>query len=217
MAATPGEVEKQAPASAPDGVSRRDALKYAAAVLGYAVSGATLAAVLDGRTASAQASWSPQFFTPAQAAELSAMVEHLLPRTSTPGAQDVGVDRFIDSIMKEYFSPADQRAFTKGLDDFDADCRRTIGVSFVAATPAQRDEIFRKAEAASPSLEPTIWGGQTSAHPAAPTFYRQFKELTLVGYYTSEQVGKHILNYDPIPGRFDGCVPLTDIGNASVL
>ncbi len=197
-------------------MTRRDALKCAAALLGYAVSGATLAAVLDGRTASAQANWSPQFFTPAQAALLSEMVEHLLPKTSTPGAKDVGVDRFIDAIMKDYFSPADQRAFTKGLDDFDADCRKTIGVSFVAATAAQRDEMFKKYEAASPALEPTIWGGQTSANPATPTFYRQFKELTLVGYYTSEEVGKHILNYDPIPGRFDGCVPLGDT-KASVL
>jgi hypothetical protein len=200
----------------PGAVTRRDALKCAAAFLGYAVSGATLAAVLDGRTASAQANWSPQFFTADQAALLSEMVEHLLPKTSTPGARDVGVDRFIDSIMNEYFSPADQRAFTTGLDGFDADCRQTTGASFVTATPAARDEMFKKYEAASPALEPSIWGGQTSANPPAPTFYRQFKELTLVGYFTSEAVGKHILDYDPIPGRFDGCVPMGNT-KASVL
>jgi hypothetical protein len=30
-------------------------------------------------------------------------------------------------------------------------------------------------------------------------------------------VGKEVLNYDPVPGHYDGCVPLSDIGNAWTL
>jgi len=36
----------------------------------------------------------------------------------------------------------------------------------------------------------------------------------LFGYYTSEKVGEEILSYDPVPGVFQGCIPLSDVGNA---
>ncbi|MEM8909460.1 MAG: gluconate 2-dehydrogenase subunit 3 family protein [Bacteroidota bacterium] len=45
-------------------------------------------------------------------------------------------------------------------------------------------------------------------------FYRTLKELTLLGYFASEEVGENILKYDPIPGSYSGCVPLADIGIA---
>ncbi len=35
------------------------------------------------------------------------------------------------------------------------------------------------------------------------------KELTLFGYFTSEHVMINALNYQPIPGDFKGCIPLT--------
>ncbi|MFB3104238.1 MAG: gluconate 2-dehydrogenase subunit 3 family protein, partial [Pseudomonadales bacterium] len=44
-------------------------------------------------------------------------------------------------------------------------------------------------------------------------FLLSVRQNTLFGYFTSEKVGKEVLNYDPIPDRYDGCVPLADIGN----
>ena len=38
-------------------------------------------------------------------------------------------------------------------------------------------------------------------------FYRQFKELAITGYFTSEPIGKQLLTYDPVPGAFHGCIP----------
>jgi len=40
------------------------------------------------------------------------------------------------------------------------------------------------------------------------------KELTLVGYYTSEAGAVRELRHAPVPGRFEGCVPLDQIGRA---
>ena len=47
------------------------------------------------------------------------------------------------------------------------------------------------------------------------TFFHQIKELTVVGYFTSERVGRTVLHYDPVPGRFDGCIPLAEVGNVN--
>lgn len=46
---------------------------------------------------------------------------------------------------------------------------------------------------------------------AAP-FFRSLKELTLVGYYTSEIGATRELHHVPVPGRYDGCVPLAQVG-----
>ena len=40
------------------------------------------------------------------------------------------------------------------------------------------------------------------------------KELTLVGYYTSEAGATEELTYEPVPGVWEGCVPYEDIGSA---
>ena len=196
-------------------MDRREALQRAAVLLGYAVSGTTLAGLAAGCSATpAGPGWTPVFLTPAQAVALGAMAEHLLPKSDTPGARDVGVDRFIDVMLKDYCSADDRKRFTSGLDALDATCQTRFKQTFAATTPAQKDEIFREFEGASPPTAPSVWGAQISDTPAPPTFYRQFKELALVGYYTSEAVGKTILKYDPIPGGFTGCVPLSTVGNA---
>ncbi|MDB4293667.1 gluconate 2-dehydrogenase subunit 3 family protein [Maribacter sp.] len=38
-----------------------------------------------------------------------------------------------------------------------------------------------------------------------------------IGYFSSEEVGKNIFNYDPIPGKFVGCIPLEEVRSAWAL
>ena len=49
---------------------------------------------------------------------------------------------------------------------------------------------------------------------AGPSFYRQLKELTVAGYYTSETGATQELQYNPVMGRYDPDVPLAEIGRA---
>ena len=52
-----------------------------------------------------------------------------------------------------------------------------------------------------------------SPKPAAvdPEFFRLLKELTLLGYYTSQIGMEQELNVTIVPGRYDGCVPLEEV------
>jgi hypothetical protein len=43
-------------------------------------------------------------------------------------------------------------------------------------------------------------------------FFARMKELTWIGFFTSELIGENYLNYDPVPGVYDGCIPLDDTG-----
>ncbi|MDT7855769.1 gluconate 2-dehydrogenase subunit 3 family protein [Rubrivirga sp. S365] len=60
--------------------------------------------------------------------------------------------------------------------------------------------------------------GEGQAHAGAsddaPPFFRQLKELTLAGYYTSEAGATEELQWLAVPGRYDADVPLSDVGRA---
>ena len=39
------------------------------------------------------------------------------------------------------------------------------------------------------------------------------RELTLLGYFLSKPGATQVLQYNPMPGPFKGCVPLKEAGN----
>ncbi len=57
-------------------------------------------------------------------------------------------------------------------------------------------------------------GTTTVGGDAPPPFFRQLKELTLAGYYTSEVGATQELQWLAAPGRYDADVPLSEVGRA---
>ena len=57
---------------------------------------------------------------------------------------------------------------------------------------------------------PTGEGTASVGGQAPPPVFRQLKELTLAGYYTSEAGATQELRWEPAPGRFDPDVRMTD-------
>lgn len=43
-------------------------------------------------------------------------------------------------------------------------------------------------------------------------FFRVFKQLVLLGFFTSEIGATQVLNYDEIPGIYEGCISLKEAG-----
>ncbi|MFM9079420.1 MAG: gluconate 2-dehydrogenase subunit 3 family protein, partial [Opitutaceae bacterium] len=54
-----------------------------------------------------------------------------------------------------------------------------------------------------------------SKDAAEREFLRLTRELVIVGYFTSEKIGKTLLRYDPVPGRYDADIPLSETGDAA--
>ena len=175
-------------------------------MLGGVLAAPTIAGVLAGCEARSvpDGAWKPRALTPDQADLIATIADHILPETDTPGARAVGVHRFIDAMLAECYPVEERERFLAGLADVDAHARRTCGRAFLqCATTEQRAllvHLDREAFATTPG-------------PEAP-FFRTMKELTLVGYYTSEIGDTRELRHAPVPGRFDGCVPLAEIGRA---
>ncbi|MVM34665.1 gluconate 2-dehydrogenase subunit 3 family protein [Spirosoma sp. HMF4905] len=188
-------------------MQRRDALKHTALFFGYAVSISALSETFMACSNQATLSWKPEFLTNNQANTVAEITETILPKTKTPGAKELGVPQFVDKMLKDLLSEDEQKDFLAGLDTFDKACEEANGKAFVDCTPEQRTEFLLKQDQEAAKLPPSIWGIRLAA-PGPTAFFRRLKELTLLGYFTSEKVGKTILAYDPVPGRYIACMPL---------
>ncbi len=189
----------QAEISDPQLLTRREAIRRATLLLGVAISPSILAGVLRAQPTAAGATAKPQHLNAQQFAVAAAAAERILPRTDTPGATDVGVPAFIDLVVGEYMTPDEQRMFKNGLAEVEAAGRTAHKAGFAALTSAQQDAVLKRIAEASQKKE--------------KSFFHQLRELTLLGYFTSEQIGKNVLHYDPIPGKFQADIPLAEVGN----
>lgn len=180
-------------------MGRREAIRRTLLLLGVAISPGLLDAVEQIGTESGNA---PQgkYLEPKTFAFLSALCERIIPRTDTPGALDVGVPTFIDLFYGRCMTVPDQQSFAAGLNEMLQACMPRGGMAYEAASPAEQDALLRDYAESSP------------AHGA---FFRRVRNLTALGYFTSEVVQKEVLIYEPIPGRFDADLPGSEAGTRS--
>lgn len=195
-------------------MNRRDALKQTALMLGYTLSSSTLTSILNSCKSDPTLAWQPVFFTEAQAKTISAMTECILPKTDTPGAREVMADQFVDKMVAEVLSREEQEHFMEGMKSFEQDCKQTHGKNFTALSEEQQTELLNNYDQQTPALTGSIWGFSVEPVEGLPPFFRVLKDFTLLGYFSSEQVANNILSYDPVPGAFLPCIPLTEVGNA---
>ena len=195
-------------------MNRREVLQRTAMVLGYAVSGPALAGILNGCKAAPELTYKPEFFSEDQALLVSELAEIIMPKTSTPGAKDAGVPGFIDGMLKEVFPKGDQEKFLKGLAEFDDDAKKTFGDAFAECGPADQVAHVKKHHdaALSNSGDKASAGWWNSDDGAGKPFIVKFKELTILGFFSSEPGATQVLQYNPVPGPFKGCVPLAEVG-----
>jgi gluconate 2-dehydrogenase gamma chain len=195
-------------------MNRRDAIQRTAMVLGYAITGSALTGVLNGCKASPELTFQPVFFTNDQASLIGEVAEIIIPKTATPGAKDVGVPGFIDSMLKAVYTKEEQDAFITGLTEFDADAEKTLGSKFIDCSPDEQKAHFKKHHDAA--ISQNTGGGSsgwwnTGGGNDRP-FVLKMKELTLLGFFTSEAGATEVLQYNQVPGPYQGCVPLETVG-----
>ena len=193
-------------------MNRRNALRKTALMASTAMAAPSLFSLLQSCKQQDRLKWEPLFLSEDQARFVSAFVDTILPRTDTPGALDVKTDIFLDLIFAKTYDADAQKNIASDIDKFNADVKASHGKVFSDLSEDKKKEVLKKAEAESPKFNPKVWG--TAVGKQEPVgFYRSLKSLALWGYFSSEEIGKNHLSYDPIPGAYLGCIPLSDVGN----
>jgi len=193
-------------------MKRRDALKNTALLGGSALLSSTIFSLLQSCKEQSRLDWQPRFLSRDHAQLVSSLVDTILPTTSTPGGLDVKVDIFIDLVFDKMYDEDGQKKVLAELNQFNHKSKAKFGKVFHELNADQKKAILQEEEANSPKFGYSVWGmGVGEQNPVG--FYRAFKSLAVMGYCTSEEIGKNVLNYDPVPGEFLGCIPLSDVGN----
>ncbi|MFL6214835.1 MAG: gluconate 2-dehydrogenase subunit 3 family protein [Blastocatellia bacterium] len=182
-------------------MNRRDSLK----ALGLLVGGNLLApaALADFLQTAAsikegKGAWQPRLLSAQQAALLTELVEVIIPATDTPGAKAALAHVFVDLYVKDCYPEAQQQVFLKGLDDLDAASRKQQGGGFLKLSPDERLALLKQ-------LERESWERD---EPVEKSFIRMLKNLTLVGFFSSQPGATRAAEYTRSPGPFEGCTEL---------
>lgn len=174
-------------------MDRREAIKRTSILLGGSLSASAVAGVLGGCQPSNSIDWTPVFLDREQAGVVEAIADCILPATSTPGALDVGVPGFIDTMLMDVYSPAEQSQFTAGLTALREASQAKYQEEFIACSKEEQTALLSELESATSSQ---------------PSFIKMAKELTLLGYFTAEPIMTKVLNYNPVPGKYEACVEM---------
>jgi hypothetical protein len=132
---------------------------------------------------------------------LNTIGDAILPATpGSPGAGAVGIGRFIVMMTRDCFAPEAADTVRAGLRDMEARSRTQFGRTVGDLRPDEREAFLTAYEKSAAAA--------TKAGALNP--FRHIKELTLLGYFTSEPGATQALRYDPVPGTYRGSVPLAD-------
>ena len=148
---------------------------------------------------------------PHQDATVTAIAEWIIPKTETPGAADVRVNEFIDLLLSEWMDDDERGKFLAGLATVDSRSHDAFGKDFVEGSPAEQKQMltaldeevteFRQNEIEVPHQ------GKKQSVAAEQPFFQIMKQLTLVGYFTSEAGAKEALHFQIIPSQHVACAP----------
>jgi len=179
-------------------MNRREALKSVAFLLGGAVSVPVMNAVLRGSPPSPR--YIPQTLNPDQFKTVTVIADLIIPTTDTPGAKEAGVGQFIDLILTEWYPAADRNRFLAGLAELETQFQQRYGKNFLQATAPEQTDLLT-------DLDLEAIGARKARVQDVP-FLGMMKELTLVGYYTSEIGATDELQFQPATDKYEGCIPL---------
>lgn len=198
-------------------LTRRDVIQRVTAMLGGTalVGSDSLAAfTFDDAARSAAMTQGTAAFTAADIALLDEIAETILPQTSTPGAKAAKTGAFMALMVTDTYTDRSQAVFRDGMRKLDEECQRAHGAGFMNATPAQRlalaqaldreQKAVMDASVAPPANRAPI---VTVSNDEPAHYFRMMKELTLLGFFTSEPGMTKALRYIETPGRYDPCAP----------
>jgi Gluconate 2-dehydrogenase subunit 3 len=173
-------------------MNRRDLLQR----IGLMMGGVLAAPIMAGAMGEVLYTGTGILPTDNQEALIADVADVIIPDTidngnPLPGAKAAEAEKFIVRVMRDCYEKADQEKFYAGLEKLNEDSKTKFGKNFVSLSNEQKIEMIDDA---------SIYN---------KAFFKQMRELTVTAYFTSKIGATQALAYDPIPGRFDGCSPMT--------
>lgn len=182
-------------------MDRREAISRIGIILGGTVIGSSMF-IKSGCTSTPDQV--NKLFTKKQIKLLNDVSETIIPATDTPGAGAAQVGEFIAVVVTDCYSSRDQNIFLGGIDELSEMCRQKFNMGFEQCDKTQRNELLAVLDAE----QEMYMANKKDENPAH--YFRMMKELTLLGFFTSETGATQALRYIKIPAKYEGCISYDD-------
>jgi hypothetical protein len=179
-------------------MNRREALERVALIFGGTVIGG--AAFLQGCKTSDKGAYVFSL-TPEQIAFLDEVAETIIPTTNTPGAKAAKVGEFMQVMVTDCYEEKDQKVFSEGMAKVEDAAKAKFSKSFMDITPEERTTLFNEINKELKSYN------EQKKENDPNHYFAMMKQLTLLGYFTSEIGATKALRYVAVPGKYEGCIP----------
>lgn len=176
-------------------MKRREAVRYISILLGGTIVGAS------GFLSGCKGSDKKRTFSNEDIAYLDEIADTILPATNTPGAKAAKVGEFITVMVNDCYDEKEQQVFFDGMNKINELSIKLFENPFINATPQQRHQLLVQLDKEQKDFM------QNKKPEEVAHYFRMMKELTLLGYFTSEIGCTKAKRYVPVPGKFEGCIP----------
>ncbi len=177
-------------------MERREAVQYISLLLGGTIVGGS--AFLTGCKSD---TGTEAKFSENDIAYLDEVANTILPDTSTPGAKAAKVGTFMTVMINDCYEEKDQKIFRDGMKKLNDLSKKTYDNSFIKLNEQQKHDMLVTLD-----NEQKKYSKEKKKEDPAH-YFRMMKELTLLGYFTSEIGCTKARRYVESPGKFEGCVP----------
>ena len=204
-------------------MKRREAIKNLSLGIGYVVSAPTVLGILES-CSKPESGWNAVFFGEELTPLMNHLVDIILPGSDSPGGLDLNLPQFVDKMCEDILTKTDKEWVLRGGSFF---AGLVANHSDGAAIEANRKEVLevfksyfdlpseeRKAVLDRQRKGESGMNDEEKDSFALYKFLFALREFSLLGYFSSERIGKDFLVFDPVPGGYKPCIPLSEVGNA---
>ncbi|AUP80025.1 gluconate 2-dehydrogenase subunit 3 family protein [Flavivirga eckloniae] len=192
-------------------MNRRDALKGLGLTLGYSIATSSVMSLLQSCKTEAKL-WTPKFLSIDEGIVVKNLIDIILPKTKTiPGALDLNIPEFIDLFINTSYNEKEQKKFKKRI----ATVINALNIPEEGVSALQHnayDALLAK-YLKIPKQQRLIYEKEKDKSNTDAIIYKTLTDLrdtSVWAFRNSEQIGEHVLAYDPIPGVQIGCAPLEE-------
>ncbi|WP_029286822.1 gluconate 2-dehydrogenase subunit 3 family protein [Pedobacter sp. R20-19] len=179
---------------------RREALKNVAFLLGGAISASTMGVLFESFTLPENEKNFVSFSVQDQKI-FAEFADIIVPTTkSSAGAKAAGLGKFIPMMMQDCYPKEMQTSFARGFKQLQDKSMQDYKKNYVSLTVPERTKLMVDLRLMSIAQKDT----KSEENKDLVYFFVTARDLTLLGYYSSEIGCTKAREYVLVPGRFDG-------------
>lgn len=182
-------------------MERRDILKLAAVITGSAMLSPLTSTLLNASVIGNESlalSKSPTFFSPQVYAQLTQIMDVILPRTDSPSASDVNVPLIMDNMFNTVFKPGYKTEFLRRFSLLQQYLNKQ---DFYSSNGTTQLNIIKAIETRSKEQKDQVYRA-----------YIDLKQQAISYYLATEEVAEKHLNYLPIPVQYIPRISVKEVG-----